>query len=259
MRWTSQKAERRRRELALMLSQDRSVSTVEVARRFGVNPMTIRRDLKLLEKSGLAVRCYGGAVSAQRITLEFAFDQRRRTLMKEKARIGEAAAEEVEPGQMVFLDTGTTTLEVARALARREIPCQIATSSLVVASELWGREKIDLLLLGGRARRGSPDLAGPGTALMLERLTADVAFMGCDGLEPARGCFAHEAETAHVCEQMAAHARRVVVVADRSKLGVAGTARYLKIEDMNELIIDRGADRTLVAVLQRAGVTVRLV
>ncbi len=242
-----------------MLAQDQSVSTMQAARRFGVNPMTIRRDLKVLEDSGLAVRCYGGAVSAQRITLEFAFDQRRRRHMKEKARIGTAAAEQVEPGQLVFLDTGTTTLEVARALARRRIPCQIATSSLVVASEIWGHEEIELMLLGGRARRGSPDLAGPGTELMLERLTADVAFMGSDGVDPTRGCFAYEVETARVCEQMAAHARRVVVVADRSKLGLAGSVRYLKIEGIHELITDHGADRSVVAALQQKGVKVTLV
>jgi len=253
---TSEHAERRRQELAVMLSQHQSVSTIEVARHFGVNPMTIRRDLKVLEDSGLVVRCYGGAVSAQRITLEFTFDERHRQHLKEKCRIGKVAAERIEAGQTVFLDTGTTTLEVARALARRVIPCQIVTSSLVIASELWGNEAIELLILGGRARRGSPDLVGPGTELMLDRLTADVAILGCDGVDPARGCFAQDVEAARVAERMVAHANRVVVVADHSKLGTAGRAKYVKMSGVDELITSRGAARAIVAALREAAVTV---
>jgi DeoR/GlpR family transcriptional regulator of sugar metabolism len=254
-----EQAERRRRELAKMLSQDQGVSTVKAARRFGVSPMTIRRDLKVLEDSGLAVRCYGGAVGAHRITLEFAFDNRHRSRLDEKRRIGAAAAEGVKPGEMVFLDTGTTTLEVGRALARRNVLCRVATSSLVVASELWGREHIELLLLGGRARRGSPDLAGPGTEVMLDRLAADVAFLGSDGVDPVRGCYSEDIETARVSERMAANASRVVVVMDHTKLGFASGTRHLQITDVDELITDSGADKEMVAALQDKGVRVTLV
>jgi DeoR/GlpR family transcriptional regulator of sugar metabolism len=254
-----EQGERRRQELVLMLSRGRSVATGRAAHRFGVAPMTIRRDLKVLEESGLVVRRYGGAVTARRISLEFAFDRRHQRHLKEKRRIGRAAAERVEPGQTLFLDTGTTTLEVARALAQRAVPCRVVTGSLVIAGRLWGREEIELLLLGGRARRGSPDLVGAATEIMLELLTADVGFLGADGILPERGCFAEDIEAARVAERMAASARRVVVVADHSKLGCMTGVRYLKTGGMHELITDRGADKALVAALRQRRVKVTLV
>ncbi len=252
-------AQRRQQELARLLERRPGVSTTWLARHFGVNPMTIRRDLRLLEESGLALRRYGGAVAAHRITFEFAFDRRLQRALEEKRRIGDEAAQRIRRGQTVFLDTGTTTLQVARSLARRAIPCQIATSSLVIASELWGRQHIELMLLGGRVRQGSPDLVGPAIEAMLERLTADLAILGSEGIDPARGSFAGDLEAARVAERMAACARRVIVVADHSKLGLAGPVRYLRINQIDEIITDRGAPRSILTALRARGVTVTTV
>ncbi len=255
---TPQQAQRRQRQLQAWLAERQSVSVAEAARRLGVSAMTVRRDLRALEQSGQVLRCYGGAVAAQRVTLEFAFDQRHRCRLTQKRRIGQAAAARVEPGQTVFLDTGTTTAEIARALAGRPVACRVVTSSLVVASALWGIEPVELILLGGRVRRGSPDLAGPGTELLLERLGGEVAFLGSDGVDVERGCFAGDAEAARVAERMAAAARRVVVVADATKLAAPSAVRYLEIEQMDELITDTDADAAVVRALRRRGVTVTL-
>jgi DeoR/GlpR family transcriptional regulator of sugar metabolism len=255
----STQVQKRRRELTRMLSSNGEVSTAGAAERFGVSQMTIRRDLDALEESGVAVRAYGGAVAAQRISFEFAFDERRRRNLSEKRRIGACAAAMIEPGQTVFLDTGTTTLQVAEALSADPVGCTVATSSLVIASTLWGKGAIDLILVGGRVRRGSPDLVGPGTELMLDRLTADVAFVGTDGIDPARGSFAGDMETARVAERMAANARKVVVVADGSKLATAGSARYVATEGIDELVTDTGATREHVEALRERGVEVTLV
>lgn len=252
-------ARRRQRELAERLARGEPVATTEMAERLDVNPMTIRRDLEALERSGLAVRCYGGAVPARRISFEFAFDERHRQRLESKRRIGNAAAGRVRGNQTVFLDTGTTTLETARALAGRGVPFSAVTSSLVIASELWGRDAVDLLLLGGRVRNGSPDLAGPATEVLLDRLTAHVAFLGSDGVDPERGFFAEDLETARVSERMVANAERVVVVADSSKLGRAGGVRFARREEVDEIITDREAARSVIASLRRAGVMVTAV
>ncbi len=230
-----------------------------MARRFEVSQMTIRRDLNALEESGLAIRCYGGAMPAQRITFEFAFDERRRRHLAEKERIGREAAGRVEGGWKVFLDTGTTTLQVARALSTSGVPCTAVTSSLVIASELWGSADVELMLVGGRVREGSPDLVGPATELLLRKLSADIAFLGSDGIDPERGFFAGDVETARVAERMVEGARRAVVVADRSKLGVPAAARYARCEDIRELITDRDAAPGAVEDLQSRGVRVTLV
>lgn len=242
-----------------MICREGGVDTTEAAERLGVSAMTIRRDLRAMEEGGAVVRRYGGAVPAQRITFEFAFDKRRRRNLAQKRRIGAAAARRVKPEETVFLDTGTTTLEVARALAREGPPCTVVTSSLLIASSLWAQKDIGLILVGGRVRRGSPDLVGPGTELMLDRLTADVAFVGSDGIEAERGSFAADMETARVAERMAANAGRVVVVADASKLGKAGGARYIATEGIGELITDRAADPGHVEALRDRGAVVTLV
>ena len=242
-----------------LLARGRQVSTVELAERFGVSPMTVRRDLGALAEAGVAVRCYGGAVSGQRITFEFAFDERRRRRLTQKRRIGAKAASRVQPEQVVFVDTGTTTLELARVLVRLGVACKVVTSSLVIASELWGSERVELTLVGGRVRRGSPDLVGPGAEVMLDRLTADIAFLGSDGIDPARGSFAADVEAARVAERMVANARHIVVLADSSKLGLPGAARYARIEQIDELVTDRNAERGLVRELRSRGVRVTLV
>ena len=256
---SNEASQKRQATIAKLLLAEGRVLIDRLARRFRVNSMTIRRDLKHLEQSGVAIRCTGGAVAAQRIVLEFSFDKRRREHLEQKIRIGQAAAKRIQSGQTVFLDTGTTTLEVARALSKRSVDCHVLTSSLVVASQLWGHPSIRLSLLGGDVRRGSPDLAGPLTEWMLDKLSADVAFLGSDGIDPQRGCFAAGIESARVAERMAASARRVVVVADGSKLGLAGAARYLKIEQVDELITDKNAPKKIVADLRRRGLAMTLV
>jgi len=252
-------AERRRTALLDSLSRGNPVSVNDAARTLGVTPMTIRRDLEALEQAGAAIRKHGGAIPAQRITLEFKFDERHRMHIDEKRRIGAAAAARVMPGQTVMVDTGTTTLELAKALAARAVECTVVTSSLAIASVLWGHPAVSLVLTGGRVRGTSPDLAGPGTELLLERLTADVAFLGSDGIDAARGSFAGDADAARVAEQMAAHARAAVIVADSSKLRGASAVRYLPAGRITELITDTGAPRAVVNRLRRHGVTVTMV
>lgn len=221
--------------------------------------MTIRRDLKELQKSGLATPCYGGAMAAQRISFEFAIDKRHQANLAQKQRIGRAACVNIRDGQIVFLDTGTTTLEVARALSERDIHCTVITGSLVIASELWGKGNIELQILGGRVRQNNPDLVGPYSDSMLDRFAADVAILGSDGIDPARGVFAGDLEIARIAEKMACNARKAIVVADSSKLGQAGLARFLKIKDMHEFVTGKGASVADVKKLRAQGVKVTLI
>lgn len=201
---SSAQGSKRRNQLANLLKAQENVSTSELANRFQVSEMTIRRDLKQLQNEGIALPYYGGALAAQRITFEFEFDVSHRTHLAQKKRIARTAASQVKARQTLFLDTGTTTLELAKSLAQSDVEMTVITASLVIASELWARGNIRLQLLGGQVRGGNPDLAGPLTEIMLERLTADVAFLGSDGVDPERGSFASDVETARIAERMGA-------------------------------------------------------
>ncbi len=252
---SAQRARLRRRELTRLLKSGRSVRVTQMARLLGVSAMTIRRDLEALAASGVAVRTYGGAIPAGRISFELAFSERHHQHWPEKRRIGSAAAALIRPGSTVFVDTGTTTLEIARALAGQRIACTVVTSSLVVAAELWRHRQVALLLLGGRVRDGSPDLAGPETQRAVKAMRADAAFLGADAVD-ASGAFAADAEVARVAALMVRRARQAVVVADASKLGRRAGTRYARAAELDVLITDRRADPGLVTAMKRSGLKV---
>lgn len=228
----------RRKEILRILRSGASVDTSELSRRLGVSEMTVRRDLKNLEAKNTVLRNYGGATLARRVNLEFEFDRRRQGNLREKRAIGHYAASLVEPNETVFVDTGTTTLEFARELARRDIPATVATSSLAVGSEMWGQEQIRVLMLGGQLREGSPDLTGPLCEHSLELLQASRSFLGCDGLWPERGLFAGDAEGARVSATMLRNSRWRCVLADSSKFRVAAPVRYAELSEIDLLITD---------------------
>ncbi len=252
-------ARQRQAQLAERLARGQTITVTEAAREFRVAAMTIRRDLAALAESGKAMRCHGGAVDSRRVRFEFEFSERQRTNSDAKRRIGRAAAGRVTAGQTVILDTGTTAHEVARALVRAHIPCTVITNSLVQAAALWGNSHVQVMLTGGKVRGHSPDLIGPAAERVLEMLTADIAFLGSDGIDPQRGCFATDIEASAVVRRMAASARKVVVVADSSKLGHAGGAHFLPVEAMHELITDRKAAPAAVHAVREKGVRVTLV
>jgi len=256
---TSLAARQRQEQLAERLALGQRIRVAAAAREFGVVPMTIRRDLAALAESGRALRYHGGAVGSRRVHFEFEFAERQRLNREAKRRIGAAAAARVSAGQTVLLDTGSTAYEVARSLVGSRVRCTVITSSLVQAAALWGHACVQVMLTGGRVRGNSPDLVGPAAVGMLETITADIAFLGSDGIDPDRGCFAMDIEASAVVRSMAASTRKVIVVADSSKLGQAGGAHVLDIADMSELISDRRADPAAVETLRRQGAVVTLV
>jgi DeoR/GlpR family transcriptional regulator of sugar metabolism len=242
----------RRRQILKLLRSGSSIDTADLSQRLGVSEMTIRRDLAELEAQNMILRSYGGATLARRIYLEFQFDQRHQGRLLHKQAIGRYAASLIEPNETIFINSGTTTLELARELTRRSIPITVATQSLAIGSELWGQEQIKVLMLGGQLSEGSPDLTGPVCEHSLEMLHATKAFLGCDGLQPNRGCFAEHPEGARVSATMLRHADWTCLVADSSKIGTHATVRYAMPGEIDLLVTDDGADRQTLDELEQA-------
>jgi DeoR/GlpR family transcriptional regulator of sugar metabolism len=230
-------------------------SVEELAATFGVTGMTIRRDFEMLAVQGKVIRTHGGAAMAQRISFEFSFLQRVRENHAAKQAIARAAAALVQDRQSVLLDSGTTTLALSQCL-RGKKGLTVVTTSLPIASQLQFDQEIEVLLLGGYLRSGSPDLAGALTEANLETIRADVAFIGADGIDATGAVYNQSPEVARMLTKMAASAQRVFVVADSSKLGRVALYRYGRLTDWAGLISDRGADRSLLASLRKAGVQV---
>ena len=228
----------RQQEILRALAGRDEVGAAKLAGLFHVTSMTIWRDLEVLERKGRIIRTHGGALLAAPSVAAFAFQDRRQVMLAEKTAIGLAAARLVKPGMTVILDTGTTTLEVARALGG--IPrLKVLTSSLAIASALLAHADLELVLLGGTVSKGSPDLSGALTEKNLASFRAELAFVGADALGP-RGFYTNSQEIAGVSRAIIASAQRTILVADSAKFGSTAFVRIAGWDAIAGWLTDAG-------------------
>lgn len=237
-----------------LLTAQGEAQVAELAVALGVSDMTIRRDLDALALAGKVIRTHGGAALSGRVVFDFQFMQRTQSQEDAKQQIAAIAASLVTDGQSILLDSGTTTLAVARALKARK-RLTLITTSLPIASELQNCDAIELILLGGALRREAPDLIGPLTESNLEQLKADMAFIGADAIDNQGRVYNHSMTVARMLTRMAASARQVYVVADSTKIGKTALARFGTLKAWSGLITDRRLPPPLAASLKRAGCT----
>jgi DeoR/GlpR family transcriptional regulator of sugar metabolism len=240
----------RQLQITELVHSDGELSVDRLAERFGVSGMTIRRDLQALAEEGKIVRTHGGAVATQQVSFEFQFLSRVKENEPAKHAIATAAAELVGEGESVMLDSGTTTLALAQQLRQRQ-SLTVITTSLPIAAALQDRGQIQVLLLGGYLRRGTPDLAGALTESNLEGLRADVAFVGADGIDEDGNIYNESIEVGRMLERMTAAADRVYVVADSSKIGKTALYRFGQLARWRGLLTDEGIDESMRRRLKR--------
>jgi DeoR/GlpR family transcriptional regulator of sugar metabolism len=245
----------RQKAICELIAQRGECSIEELVARFRVSGMTIRRDLQALADRGKVIRTHGGAAMADRISFEFEFLNRVRDNQSAKSEIAETAAAQLKDGESVMLDSGTTTLELAKKL-RGHKRLTVITSSLPIAAQLQYDGQIEVLLLGGRLRASSPDLVGALTESNLEMLRADAAFLGADAIDEQGNVYQESPETARMLSKMAASAGRVYVVADGSKLGKTALWKFGRLTDWAALITDSSANKSFLAGLKKIGVRV---
>ncbi|MFC7496261.1 MULTISPECIES: DeoR/GlpR family DNA-binding transcription regulator [unclassified Nocardioides] len=232
-----------------------SISVPELAAMFGVSLATVRRDLQLLEEQKLLERTHGGAVAveaAHELPLRY-----RAAQTAQKRDIARVAVSRVPMGAVVGLTGGSTTTEVARQLAVRE-SLSVVTNALNIAAELALRPKVKVVVPGGVARPQSYELVGLWSEQALRVLNVGVAIVGVDGVDPDGGLTTHDEVEAQTNAALLSRARRVIVVADGSKLGRVHLARIAGIDDVDEIITDAQADPAEVQRLRSAGATVTL-
>jgi DeoR/GlpR family transcriptional regulator of sugar metabolism len=247
--------ETRQKRICEWIARRGECSIEELVEQLGVSGMTVRRDLTALAAEGKVIRTHGGAASAERVSFEFEFLNRVRKNQAAKEAIAAAAAGLIQDGQSVMLDSGTTTLELAKRL-RGKRNLTVITTSLPIAAQLQFDRQIEVLLLGGYLRASSPDLSGALTEANLENLRADAAFLGADGIDSKGNVYQDSPELARMLTKMASSAKRVYVVADGSKLGQTALWRFGRLRDWTALLTDSGADRGQIASLKKAGVNV---
>ena len=228
----------RKRRILELVAEAGEVSVSALAGEFGASQMTIRRDLEELVRTGQLSRTHGGAGPLGAGVIKFSFQSRQHLHAAEKRAIARVVARMIRPGMAISLDTGTTTLAVARMIAATP-GLTVLTSSLAIASELYASRDLDLVLLGGSARRNSPDLVGPITEENLRRFRVHLAVLGADAID-REGTYAADESVCRIGRSMALNADRVVVAADSSKFTETAFALCLALKDIDLLVTDDG-------------------
>ncbi len=213
------------------------VSIVRLAESFGTSQMTIRRDLDHLEDEGVARRTRGGAISIVSRSFEPPILQRATHRSEAKHLIGRAAAELVRPNDTIFLDVGSTTHEMAKALPA-EVPLTAITSSLLIATELAAKTGVKTIVTGGVIRPGELSLIGTRAQHTFTDLNCDAVFMGVAGISDVKGLTEYNLDDADVKRAAMATARRVVVLADQTKLGQVALVTFAGLDSVDTLITD---------------------
>jgi DeoR family transcriptional regulator, aga operon transcriptional repressor len=239
------------------LSANGGVGVAELATELDTSPATVRRDLQLLEDQRLLSRTHGGAL-AHGVLYELPLRYRGARHGDEKRRIAADAAMRVSEGMVVGLTGGTTTTEVARALVDRR-RLTIVTNSLSIAAELAVRPNLKLVVTGGVARPESYELIGSLAEATLTGLNLDLAIVGVDGISCTAGLTTHHEAEAYTNRALIERARRVLVVADSSKIGQTAFARICDANRVDELITDSLADSGELEELRGAGLVVTTV
>ena len=254
-------AHERRERIARLVDEDERVSVSDLTGRFGVTEASIRRDLVLLEGAGRLRRVHGGAVSHAAKLANGVYATKLRVQREEKARIGAAAARLLGRGAVVLFDSGTTVAQVAAQMPphlRAPNAITSVTYSLPVIEEIGGWEAPHLVCLGGLYLPDYRAFVGPQTIEGLRELTADVIFLGCDGLTVQAGLTTPHVLVAEVGAEATLRSKRVVALADSSKLGRQGFRTIVPLSSVSLLITDSGADPDAVEAIRDSGVEVLL-
>ena len=244
----------RRSTIAQQLSDQGEAYIVELAKSFNTSEMTIRRDLDFLEMEGLARRVRGGAISVQSRAFEPPILQRASNEPEAKRRIGAAAAALLRENETVVIDGGTTTHEMAKAI-NENFPLTVITSSLLIATELITKPLITTIVTGGSVRIGEMSLVGPRALDSYRDLTCDVLFLSVAGVTQD-GLTEYNLEDAYVKKAAIETVRRVVVLADATKLGQVSFVTVSGIHRVDLLITNASPDNQYIKKIKDQGVEV---
>jgi DeoR/GlpR family transcriptional regulator of sugar metabolism len=250
-------AERRARIVDLV-KERRAVRVSSLSEDLGVSGMAIRRDLERLEVEGVLVRTHGGAVLKRHITEETFYVERESTRAEEKRRIAEHAASLIEPGETVFLSSGTTAAQVLRHIDS-SLEARIVTHNVGAVQEAHGL-RVEVVLVGGLYRPRSNAVSGPLALEHISRFHAGKMLIGVDGFDLEEGLTTPTMGMAGVERAMIAQTRgEVVALADASKIGVVADVVICGLDQVDTVLVDDGADESVREELERLGLRCILV
>ena len=236
----------RRSAILQILKKNSNVSVTELSKHFGVSEVTIRKDLNLLKDRNLLVRTRGGAITNDTGTNEDEMSIRFKKLAhyREKQAIGRAAADLIEDGDIIIIDSGTTALQVACNLHQFK-NLTVLTNALNVAQEVLSYKRFNVILLGGNIRSSSESVVGALAESNLKMFYCDKLFLGVDSFSVENGISTPSVEEANINQIMISRSRKVIAVFDSSKVNKRSLAFITDLSKIDAVVTDDGLDKSI--------------
>jgi len=253
------KIDSRKNQILKMLSVYESLNVDTIVRELGVSEATVRRTLNTLEQEGRIIRTHGGARLVPQLAPEYSFLKQAGINVEQKEMIGRYAAGFVEQNDILFLDSGTTVLSVAKALAmqiesKKITNLSIVTNSIIVAEVLGNLCKV--FILGGEVRLFRKDISGPIAEKSMRMFRANRAFIGADAISIKDGLMTTDAYTSRIDEEMIKRSNQVILVADSSKFNRYSLVSFAKISDVDLIITDNQLKEEIKQEYQEQGIRI---
>lgn len=256
----SSSAKERRALIMRLLEQNEEVQVTDLSRDTGISEVTIRKDLTILQNRNLLIRTRGGAMRKpiENQNEDTTIAKKRMFNFREKERIGEEATKLIKDGDFVMLDSGTTTLEVARHLEKFN-NLHIITNAMNIATELMTYKRFDVVLLGGNLRVNSHSTVGPLALSVLRNFSRYKLFLGVDSFSIENGVSTPSLEEALLNQIMIQQADEVIAVFDSSKFNKRSFVHIADAEQIDCIITDRAIPPGMTSKLKSVGIDVRIV
>ncbi len=234
-------AEERKRRIVERVNRQAKTTVSDLCEEFGVSPATVRNDLRELEFAGLLKRTHGGAISNKKTNFDLPYTERLVEHRTEKQAIGKLAATMVEPGDILFIDIGTTTRELAMMIA--EVPdLTVVTNDLEVAYYLNSHSNATILLTGGFLRKRFNSLFGQTAIDALQNINANKAFLSTEGVTPEKGATNTDINLTLLKREFVRRADEVILLCDSSKIGKSAFTKFADITDIDVIVTDEHID-----------------
>ena len=243
----------RKAHILNVLKRDGQIVAKTFSQDLGLSEDTIRRDLRELAAEGLLQRVHGGALPTSPAIADFA--ARQHISSRQKAAIGQAAARLVRTGQVIFVDGGTTAVQLVRHLPK-DLKATVITHSPSIAVELAEHSGIETILVGGRMFRHSLVAVGAATMDAISRIQADTFFMGVTGLHTVKGLSTGDYEEAQIKKAIMARAAETIVLASNEKLNAASPYVIASLASAHGIVVDNKAPEEFCNACEQLGLTV---
>lgn len=246
---------KRRSIILKQIDQNDQVDVIELSQMFGVSEVTIRNDLSVLEEGNLLVRARGGAIKVSLINKEIRLSEKNNKNVKEKEAIGKLAATLVKEGDILLIDSGSTTEELAKQLTSMK-GITIVTNAINVAIKFMDNTAINVIVPGGSLRHHSYSLAGTISEKNIANYFCDKLFLGVDAIDVDHGIFTPNMDEANLNREMVRVSKEVIVVTDSSKFNKRSLTKITDMKAVHTIITDSKIDKENVTKLEAQGIKV---